>query len=212
MRGLERIADDLALVGREVIRRGLTWGASGNLSVRLGEDRFLVTAHRARLDALGPGTLATCRIDSDDCEGPARPSVESEMHRAVYAAVPAAHAVLHTSAPYTTLVACTRLRLPVSMSTDGIIYVGRVLRVPFRHPGTRDLARAAAEQARKARTLLLSNHGSLVWGSTLDEVLSRTEALEFMARLVVTARAAGVPFVYLPDEVVGRYANRHSPG
>jgi L-fuculose-phosphate aldolase len=132
------------------------------------------------------------------------------MHRAVYAAEPQARAVLHTSAPYTTLLACSRLRVPVNMNTDAMAYVGRVLRVPYRHPGTRELAAAAAAQARRARALLLSNHGSLVWDVGLDAVLRRTEALEFVARLVVTARSARVPLAALSADDVARFRG-HDP-
>jgi 3-dehydro-4-phosphotetronate decarboxylase len=203
-----------------VVRRGLTWGAAGNLSVRLGGGRFLVTASGARLDELGPDSLVTCQLDREEApderaeEGGGgwpgvRPSVETGMHRAVYAAVSAAGAVLHTSALYTTLVACSRLRVPVRMSTDGMIYVGPVVRVPFRHPGTAELARAAAAAARRSRVLLLSNHGSLVWGASLEETLIRTEALELVSRLLVTARAAALPLAFVPEAEARRYADRH---
>jgi ribulose-5-phosphate 4-epimerase/fuculose-1-phosphate aldolase len=201
-----------------VVRRGLTWGAAGNLSVRLDGGRFLVTASGVRLDELGPDALVTCRLDEEAPDeraeegggGPGvRPSVETAAHRAVYAAVPAAGAVLHTSAPYTTLVACSRLRVPVRMNTDGMIYVGPVVRVPFRHPGTPELARAAAAAARRSRVLLLSNHGSLVWGASPEETLTRTEALELVSRLLVTARASGLPLALVPEAEARRYADRH---
>ena len=196
-----------------MVRRGLTWGTAGNLSVRLGDGRFLVTAAGARLDDLSPDALVTCPVDGEAEEGDGRrPSVETGMHRAVYAAVPEAGAVLHASAPYTTLVACSRLRVPVRMNTDGMVYVGPVARVPFRHPGTPELARAAARAARRSRVLLLSNHGSLVWGASPDEVLTRTEALELVTRLLVTARAARVPLAFLPEAEARRYAHRHRVG
>jgi L-fuculose-phosphate aldolase len=131
------------------------------------------------------------------------------MHRDVYAAVPAAGAVLHASAPYTTLVACSRMRLSVATNTDGLIYVGPVARVPYRRPGSAELARAAAVAAGRCRVLLLSNHGSLVWDRSPDDVLVRTEALEFVARLVVTARAAGVPLASLPAAEAAGLAHRH---
>lgn len=200
----------LARVGREVIRRGLTWGTSGNLSARVGE-RFLVSATGSRLDELGPDRLAECWVAGDGgsvvdgaAAGPA-PSVEVEMHRAVYAAVPEAGAIVHTSAPWTTLLACSRLRVPIEVNTDALAYVGKVARVPYRHPGSLALARAAAERAPGARALLLSNHGSLVWGADADEVLRRTEALEFLARLVLTARAASVPLTRLSPEEVASF-------
>jgi len=207
---VEAVAEAIARVGGEVIRRSLTWGTSGNLSARLG-DSFVISPHWARLDDLRRDRLVVCPIDAvgEPCPGA---SVEFEMHRAVYAAVPDARAVLHTSAPYTTVLACSRIRVPFNVNTDSLVYVGPIARVPFRHPGTIDLARAVAARATRSRALLLDNHGSLVWDTGLDDVLRRTEALEFLARLLVTARAARIPLSLLSDEDVAPYLSRHLAG
>ena len=191
------LAADLARVGAEVVRRGLTWGTSGNLSARLGAGRFLISATGAALDDLTEQHLVDCAVASGGQAAGGRPSVEVEMHRAVYAGLPEAGAVLHASAPYTTLLACTRGRVPVHMNTDALAWVGRVVRVPYRPPGSRELAGEVAARAGGSRVLLLNNHGSLAWGATPDEVLTRTEALEFLAQLVVRARAARRRFAFL---------------
>jgi ribulose-5-phosphate 4-epimerase/fuculose-1-phosphate aldolase len=199
----DEAAAALAWMGTEMVRRGLTWGTSGNLSARTDPERFLISATGTRLDDLGPGRLATCCVAGPDPAGDGpRPSSEVAMHRAVYAAVPDAAVISHSSAPCTTLVACSRMQVPVEVNTDALAFCGPVVRVPYRHPGSADLARATAAHAPRARALLLSNHGSLVWGATPDEVLRRTEALEFIARLLVTARSAGVPLTRIrPDDV-----------
>jgi L-fuculose-phosphate aldolase len=201
----DEAAPALAWLGAELIRRGLAWGTSGNVSARIDGDRFLISATGARLDDLGPGRLAECSLAGPDPAGGPRPSVELEMHRAVYAAAREAGVVAHSSAPSTTLVACSRLRLPVEVNTDALASVGPVARVPYRHPGSLALARAAAAQAPRARAMLLSNHGSLVWGVTPDEVLRRTETLEFIARLVLGARAAGVALTRIGPEDVATF-------
>jgi L-fuculose-phosphate aldolase len=195
----DEAAEALARLGREIIRRGLTWGASGNVSIRTG-DRFLVSATGARLDDLGPGRVADCALaGGPDAPGP-RPSVEAELHRALYLAVPGAGAIAHTSAPSTTLLACSRLRAPIEHSTDALAFVGPVARVPYRHPGSVELARETAARAVRSRALLLSNHGSVVWGETAAEVLRRTEALEFLAGMLLAARAARVALTRLSPE------------
>jgi L-fuculose-phosphate aldolase len=193
----------LAELGREIIRRGLTWGTSGNVSIRSAGGRMLISATGARLDDLGPGRLAERPIaaaSGADEEGGPRPSVEVEMHRAVYLAVPEAGAIAHTSAPATTVLACSRLRVPIEHNTDALAFVGPVARVPYRHPGSAELARETAARAPRARALLLSNHGALVWGETAAEALRRTEALEFLARMLLDARAARVALTRLSPE------------
>jgi L-fuculose-phosphate aldolase len=202
---VEEVLAELARAGRDAVERGLIWGRAGNLSTLVSADEFVISASGARLDDLEPPRLVRCRLDGEGFAGAVRPSVEVEMHRRIYKAVPEARAVLHTSAPYTTLLACSRLRVPTRMSTDALYYVGRVARVPYAHPGSVDLARAAAARARRSPVLLLNNHGSLVWAGSADEALIRTEALEFLARLLVTARAARVPLAFLTDEQVAKF-------
>jgi L-fuculose-phosphate aldolase len=201
----EQVARDLRRVGRHVVGRHLTWGRSGNLSARREAQEFVISTSGARLDDLRASHLATCSLQGEAWRGGLRPSVEVEMHREIYRAVPRANAILHTSAPYTTLLACSLLEIPVHMNTDALHYVGRVARVPYMHPGTRELARAAAELAPGSNVLLLNNHGSLTWGATLDEALIRTEALEFLARMLIVARSAHVPFSFLSDEEVAGF-------
>lgn len=204
-------ATELAHIGREVVKRGLTWGSSGNLSARTAGNEFLISASGARLDELTAKALVACSVEGTGHAGPVSPSVEVEMHRAVYAAVPEAAALLHTSAPYTTLVACTRMRVPVHMNTDAIAYVGRVARVAYHQPGSGELARAAAAQARRCRVLLLTNHGSLVWAESPAEALRSAEALEFLSRLLVTARAARLTLAYLTPEAAAALQASYAP-
>lgn len=205
-------ATELAHVGLEVVKRGLTWGTSGNVSARTAANEFLISASGARLDQLTAKALVVCPVGGTGHSGPVSPSVEVEMHRAVYAAVSEAAAVLHTSAPYTTLVACTRMRVPVHMNTDAVVYVGRVARVAYHPPGSGELARAAAAQARRSRVLLLTNHGSLVWAESPAEALRSAEALEFLARLLITARAARLDFAYLTPEAAARLQATYATG
>jgi ribulose-5-phosphate 4-epimerase/fuculose-1-phosphate aldolase len=201
----------LASAGRAVIARGLTWGTSGNVSLRLDDRRFLISASGARLDALDDQSLAECTLADDTWRGSRRPSVEVNLHRAVYRARPEARAVLHTSAPFTTLLACSRLDFGGHFSTDGLFYVRDVARVPFHNPGTLELAEAAAERSHAARVLLLDNHGSLCWGESLDEVVTATEALEFNAAMLVRARAAAIDLAYFTAEEIAAFSYHAGP-
>lgn len=191
--------ESIAEAGRYLVRRALTWGASGNLSIRLDADRFLVSATGVPLDSLDREGLAVCRLDRSDHEGP-QPSVEHGMHRAVYLGNSESGAVLHASPPHATLVACSRLEAPVMASTDTALYVGRVERVAFAAPGSEALAGAAGAASRRSRALLLDGHGALTWGATLQEAVIRLEALELACRLLVLSRAAGIELVGLTPE------------
>lgn len=178
-------ADQLIAAAHRVGRLGLSWGTSGNLSVRAGESEFLVTGTGVRLGDVIADQVVTCGFDSDEFRGARRPSVEAGMHRRVLEARPDAGAVLHCSPRYTTMLACSDVDPDPSVTTDGVYYVRSVARVGFYLPGTDELAVAAAAAVRDADCILLAHHGCLVVGADADQAVNRAEALEALCRMLV---------------------------
>ena len=115
------------------------------------------------------------------------------MHRAVYQAQPEARAILHSSAFYTTLVACSDIELRVDLIPEAMAYLNNIGRVPYLHPGTAGLAQAAGEQA-SHNVIILDNHGLLVWGKTLDETVLVSELMERLCQTLVVARLGAGAF------------------
>ncbi len=76
---------------------GWMLGTSGNLSVRLGEDRFLVTASGRDKSRLSPEDFLERAIDGEQPEAGrgVAPSAEAELHEVVYRHLPQAGAVYH---------------------------------------------------------------------------------------------------------------------
>jgi 3-dehydro-4-phosphotetronate decarboxylase len=194
-------------VGREMVAGGLTWGTAGNISVRSGPDRCLISASGTDLGCLTAVDLVDCALDGSGTPS-RRPSKELPMHAAVYRARPEIQAVLHGAPFYATLAACTGLELAGRWFVENMYYLERVARVPYYHPGSPDLAQAVAHQARQANVLLLENHGVLVYDTSLAEAMLALRTLEFASRLAVEARAAGLAIHALPPEVVTDFLTR----
>lgn len=178
----------LIAAGRRVGAKQLTWGTAGNISARV-PGGFVISASGARLDELTPDLLLTCPLEGDL---PAGGSVEAGMHGAVYRARPDVNAVLHCSAFYTTLVACSAIELESAASTDTLHYLRRLVRLPFLQPGSPELAAAVGEAAADHDAMLLASHGSVAIAADVDAAVNVTEALELMCRMLV-ARAQGFP-------------------
>jgi ribulose-5-phosphate 4-epimerase/fuculose-1-phosphate aldolase len=193
------LSAELIAAGRRVGARRLTWGTAGNLSVRLGDGRFAISGSGCCLDELTPDTVVTCELAGEGWEGGCRPSVETGMHRAIYARRPDVGAVLHASAFHTTLVACSALEPDAGASTDTLYYLRRIARVPYLVPGSRELADAVAAAISGHDVVLLSNHGSVVAAPDLAAAVNVTEALELLCRMLV-ARTQGFPLLPIPEE------------
>jgi 3-dehydro-4-phosphotetronate decarboxylase len=205
----DQLRRDLQAAGRYMLANELAWGNAGNLSARLGADRLLVSASGTHLGNLAPDDLVECPLAPEPAWQPARkPSKEMPMHRAVYQARPEIQAVLHASPFYSTLVACSPLDLPANLFVEDMYYMERLARVPYFHPGSAALGEAVGAQARAANILLLENHGVLVYDTSLPEALMALHTLEFVSRMVLSARQADLDLHGLPPATVHDFLER----
>lgn len=193
---------ELSDFGRVCVERELVVGRAGNISARMNDEEFVISRRASRLERLAPSDLVCCSLTSDEWQGDVRPSAETPMHRAIYRAQPKAQAILHTSAFYTTLVACSDVELRVDLFPESMAYLTNIGRVGYLHPGTEELARAAAAQSAH-NVIVLDNHGLIVWGRALEETVLASEMMERLCRVLVVAKLGAGTFELRPlgDEV-----------
>lgn len=200
---LDQAKAQLRQCGSLLFERKLVWASSGNVSIRAGKDSFLVSRSGSCLGRLCDEDIVSCRISRESVgEEGVRPSIEAGLHRLVYRTCPEAQAVIHAQPFYSTLVGCSKIELRVDLLPETMAYVGRVGRVPYFHPGSKELAEAVGRQAGESRTMLLENHGVVCWGGSLDDALLETETLEFLCRMVVVSQAGGIQLRYLGEDAI----------
>lgn len=191
---------------RRTVADGLVVGTSGNVSARVG-DTVLVTPSGVPYDRLGPGDAVGVDLEGRQVLGELVPTSELPMHLAVYRHTEAA-AVVHTHAVHATAVSTLVDEVPA------IHYVTAALGGPVRVAGyalygTDDLARKMLDALRDRSGCLLRNHGTVVYGATLDQAYDRTAQLEWMCRVWLTAAAVpGHAPTLLPPEELRRAADK----
>jgi L-fuculose-phosphate aldolase len=164
----------------------------GNLSVRHGEDRVLLTASGIAKRDLDESALVELELASE-AHGCA--SSEWLMHRALYRARPEIHAVLHVHSPFLTTFAATHRVPTVALLAEAYVELGEIVLVPFCRPGSRALGEALLQTSAQASLYLLANHGAVAVGANVREALHRLERAEFLARVEwqCAALGGGVP-------------------
>lgn len=185
---------EICRVGRSLFERGYAHATAGNISVRLPAGRgFLITPTDACLGCLDPETLAHVAASGEQASG-ARASKTLALHRAIYAAEPSAHCVIHTHSTH--LVALT---LAGVWSADDVLppitpyfvmKVGHVPLIAYRRPGdpklgddvTQQIA-AARARGRLLRAVLHERLGPNVWHDSPAAAMAVLEELEETARL-----------------------------
>lgn len=185
-----RIRDRIATLGQSLFRRGLTFGASGNISVRV-EDGWLMTPTGSSLGELDPARLSRLDAKGNLLSGDA-PTKESFLHTAMYDCRPNAGAIVHLHSTHSVAVSCMHdidhADVLPPLTAYYVMRIGRLPLVPYFPPGDIDLARAVREMASDHHAVLLANHGPVVAGTSLEDAVYATEELEETARLFLMLR------------------------
>ncbi len=169
--------------------RGYIVASDGNVSVRVGENRILVTPSGARKGFLDPQELVVCDLSGRPVRGEsARASAEIAMHVVVYAERPDVTAVVHAHPPCAVAHTIAGLSLAAPLMPETLCALGEIVTLRYTTPTTQEVPEALREPIRTAVALLMERHGSITVGKTLAEAYDRLEILENSARVSMMAR------------------------
>ena len=192
------LRDQLAHVGYDVVQAGLVCGSGGNLSARIpDEEACWATASGAWLDRLSRSSFAAVRLSdgSPAAVGAVpppyvEPTGELALHLALYRARPDVNAVVHLHPQTALLLDALGEHIRIA-TTDHAFYLRRVSTVPFRMPGSTELAAMTAAMAADGTDcLLLSQHGCVVLADSVELAHKRARNFEEAAQLTYRALAA----------------------
>lgn len=187
------VARRMALCCRQLAAGGLIAGQDGNLSVRLGPDRVLVTPSGLIKSLLTAADMVEVDRSGRRRRGRRNPTSELDLHLRILTRRPDVGAVVHAHPPAATGFAVAGEEIPANLLPELIFLVGRVPIVPYGTPGTPELGDRVEPYLAEHDALLLANHGAVTMGKTLDQAWIRMESLEHAARIIVAARTVGRP-------------------
>ena len=183
----------LCRVCRLLYSRGFAAGHDGNVSVRAGEDRILITPAGVCKGRVEPDMLALCSLDGAVLAG--SPSSETPMHLLVYRERPDIHGVVHAHPPAATAFAACRRPVKSGCLIETVLGLGEIPVAPYAAPSTQEVPESIRPFVRDRRAVLLANHGALTWGRDLWEAFDNMEILEHTAKtsLYMELLGGGVP-------------------
>jgi len=176
--------------------------ADGNISCRVNDDRVLITPSGMAKAYMRSEEMALMRLDGHVLKG--KPSSEKLMHLEVYRQCPQAKAVVHAHPP--TAIAWSIAQpdlafLPSHALSEVILSCGDIPFVPFARPGTQAMGDHLSNYLPQYRALILSRHGALTWGESLEEAWRGMERIEHSAEILWKAHTLG-GLTFLPDEEI----------
>ncbi len=176
---------------RQLAERGLIAGQDGNLAVRLGPDRVLVTPSGVIKALVGPADMVLVDLRGRKQRGRHNPTSELDLHLRILTRRPDVGAVVHAHPPVATGFAVAGQDFRILVLPELILQCGDVPLVPYGTPGTRELGDRLEPHLDGHEAWLLANHGAVTVGATLDAAWIRMESLEHAARIIFAARALG---------------------
>ncbi len=154
---------DIVEIGRRLWVRGFVASNDGNISIRLGDGRLLMTPTNVSKGFMTADMMVITDLDGRLLSGaPGRkPSSEMQMHLVAYRQRPDINAVVHAHPPLSTGFAVAGIPLDRAVLAEVIATLGSVPIADYGTPSTKELAgggravrqdprRAAARQPRRA--------------------------------------------------------------
>jgi L-fuculose-phosphate aldolase len=165
---------------RELTRRGLTHGTSGNVSVRYDARRFFVSPSGVDYEILQADDIPLMDLGAR-WFGRCRPSSEWRFHRDILAARADVGAIVHTHSPRATALGCTARGIPAFHYMVAVAG-GRDIRcAPYFTFGTQELSDAALTALNDRKACLLANHGVIATGADLAGAVALAGEVENLA-------------------------------
>jgi L-fuculose-phosphate aldolase len=189
----------LTVTARQSVSQGLNKGASGNVSVRLGEG-FLITPSGLANDTLEPDQMVLMDMEGQS-SGNLKPSSEWRIHHDIYRARPEVQAVVHAHSPHAVSLSCLRRGIP-SFHYMVAAAGGKDIRcAAYATFGTQALSDAVLAALQDRRACLMANHGQVAVGASLDAALSLAVEVEELCAQYWRARLIGEPVLLIDAEM-----------
>jgi L-fuculose-phosphate aldolase len=200
---VDRLRADIVELGRRLWARGYVASNDGNISVRLGSDRLLMTPASVSKGFMTPEMMVVTDLNGTVIEAaPGRkPSSEALMHLVAYRQRPDIGAVVHAHPPTATGFAVAGIPLDRAVLAEVVTTLGSIPIAEYGTPSTRELADTVAPLLKAHDGVLLANHGAIALGSDLYAAYYKMETIEHFARISLVARQLGREHLLSREEV-----------
>ena len=173
---------------RRLHDRNMLAAGDGNISLRV-QDGILITPSGRPKAFIEPHEIALITLDNQILYGD--PTGERLMLLHVYKSCEKAISVVHAHPPHAIAwsVAYPDMReLPNNCLSEVVLAAGRIPIAPYARPGTGQMGAVLDLCLPDYRLIVLSRHGGLSWGESLEEAYMGMERLEHSAEILYKAK------------------------
>ncbi len=180
-----QLKNEIIAMGKLLWQRDLASGRNGNISLRVDEDKILLSCHASCLGFLVPEDLLLMDKEGRLLEK-GSVSTEKELHLSIYKSIPSAKAVIHTHTPYINAYYSVNEKLsPFTFETK--LYLGEIKAITQNTPAVTQIE-PVIEALKKNNIAVLKHHGVVAAADNLQDGFFLIQALEEAAKMEALRR------------------------
>lgn len=191
---------DLVRFSKWLYRLGFMPGTSGNLSVRLDQERLLVTPTGVSKYLLRSSDMVIVDLQGNQLAGSRRVTSEIGMHLTIYEYRDDVEAVIHSHPPIATAFACAGRPLDEMLCQEAVMILGAVPLASYATTGTDEVSASLAPLVPNHDAILMANHGAVTYGGNLFNAFTKMETLEHVAQIRLVANQLGCALPLQEDQ------------
>ena len=191
MMGEWKLREQMCEIGRRVYFKGFVAANDGNFTYRLDEKRVLCTPTRVSKGFIKPDDLCIVDLEGKQLAGKRKRSSEILLHLAILKARPDVRSCIHSHPPHATAFAVAHEPIPKCILPEFEVFIGEVAISPYETPGTQAFANTVLPYVKDTDTVILANHGTITYGSDLEDAYFKTEIIDAYCRILMLAKQLG---------------------
>jgi len=178
-------------IGRRVYNKGFAAANDGNISYRVGENEVLCSPTMICKGFMKHEDICMVDLDGKQLAGTKKRTSEILLHLTIMKHRPDIKAVVHCHPPHATAFAVTREAIPQCVLPEIEVFMGEVPLAPYETPGAQGFADTVVPFLKSSNTIILTNHGTVTFGKTLEEAYWKTEILDAYCRILILSKQLG---------------------
>lgn len=191
----------LVEAGKKLINEGFTIETWGNISLRDDDGIVYITPSGVDYETCTVDDIIVMTQEKEILFGNRAPSIETDLHLAVYEARPDVKAIVHTHPVHSMVFACMGESIPLMLDEAAQVLGAEVMTAPYALPGSIELAKnCVTALGDKANACLLQSHGAVCIGSDIKKAFKVAKVLETTAEIYGKIRAIGGKYIPISDE------------
>jgi L-fuculose-phosphate aldolase len=212
MESIWKIREEIVYWSRKVQEYGYVSATDGNLSMRIDENRVIITPSGVPKGEMTLDAPIIMDMEGNKLEGDGKPSSEGKLHIEVYRLRPDVDAVIHAHPPKCIAFTVAGIPIDTCLLPEVVVTIGAIPTSAYATPTTDEVPESIRPHIMKSDAVMLARHGSLTVGKCLKSAFKILEKMEHCATIAMYAKILGGPVPFTEEELKKLYDLRPSWG